>query len=105
MQKKPFLDQPLARWLAALVLLLCGLCLGYIHRDDVLRVAGLEEVATEVSTDPATVCIEQRFAEVDGMIEEGVVGAEQADTFKERAEAMCHATVGNTGAAPPLPQN
>jgi len=106
MQEKVFLDRPLARWLAALVIVLCGLLLAYVHRDDVREVTGvgLEDAVDDQLDDPAASCIEQRFTEIDGMIEEGVVDAEQAGLFKQRAEAMCRATEGD-GGAPPLPVN
>ena len=104
--QKPFLDRPAARLLAVLVILLCGALLAYVHRDDVKSFAGSggEEAAAGTSDDPAAPCIEQRFAEIDGMIEEGVVDAEQAALFKQRAEAMCRATEGGDN-APPLPVN
>jgi hypothetical protein len=104
--KTPFLDRPAARVLAALVILLCGALLAYIHRDDVLPAFGWTEapVAEDSIEDPAAPCIEQRFAEIDGMIDEGVVEAAQAAMFKQRAEAMCRATEGE-GGGPALPAN
>jgi len=104
--QKAFLDRPVARLLAALVVVLCGGVLAYIHRDDVRTLAGVgsEGAVPTASDDPAALCIEQRFTEIDGMIEEGVVGAEQADLFKQRAEAMCRSTEGD-GGGPPLPVN
>ncbi|MEM7041887.1 MAG: hypothetical protein AAF543_03645 [Pseudomonadota bacterium] len=102
-----FLDRPAARVLAALVILLCAALLVYIHRDDVRTLTGADQGqgSGAASDDPAAACIEQRFAEIDGMVEEGVVGDEQAATFKQRAEAMCRATTGDGGSAPPLPVN
>ena len=78
--------------------------LAYVHRDDVSTIAGLKPANPRVdaSNDPAAPCIAQRFAEIDGMIEEGVVGSEQATLFKQRAEAMCRTTEGG-GNNPPLP--
>ena len=104
--QKPFLDRPAARLLAVLVILFCGALLAYVHRDDVKSLAGNagEEEAVGASDDPAAPCIEQRFAEIDGMIEEGVVDAEQAALFRQRAEAMCRATEGSDNASP-LPAN
>jgi hypothetical protein len=104
--KKHFLDRLAARILAALIILLCGTLLTYIHRDDVLLVLGLQEasVADDASTDPASACIEQRFADIGGMVGEGIVKAEQALMFKKRAEAMCRSTEGQGGEAP-LPVN
>lgn len=100
-----FLDRPAARVVAAVVILLCGALLAYIHRDD-LRVAGSSADVDGVSgdaDDPATPCIQQRFAEIDTMVDEGVADSDQAALFKKRAEAMCRATTGDSGQAPPLP--
>jgi hypothetical protein len=104
--KTPFLDRPAARVLAALIILFCGALLAYVHRDDVLPVLGLRDasVARDASNDPAAACIEQRFAEIDGMIDDGIVKTEQAAMFKQRAEAMCRSTEGQ-GGGPPLPIN
>ena len=102
-----FLDRPAARVVAALVILLCAALLAYIHRDDVGTLAGIDppERADTAPDDPAAACIDQRFAEIDGMIADGVVGEEQAAMFRQRAEAMCRATTGDGGSAPPLPVN
>lgn len=99
-----FVDRPAARWLAALVIVLCGALLSYVHRDDLRSLAGFDDAAdqTTSSHDPAAPCIRQRLAEIDGMIEEGVVTGEQAALFKQRAEAMCRATEGE-GDSPALP--
>lgn len=89
-----------------MLLLLCVAFLALLHRDDVRQLAGFhkEVNAAGDAEDPAAPCMEQRFAEVDGMIDEGVIGAEQAAMFKQRAEAMCRATEGG-GGGPPLPVN
>jgi hypothetical protein len=97
--ERAFLDRPAARGLAALVLVLCGALLIYLHRDDLWPADAPEEKASD---DPAAPCIEQRFAEIDAMIADGVVGEGQAALFKRRAEAMCRATEGGDGrGAPP----
>jgi len=100
-----FLDRPAARLLSALVLILCVGLLAFIHRDD-LRVvdrAGEAGSAAGENADPAAACIEQRFAEIDAMVDEGVADGAQATLFKQRAEAMCRATVGDGGQALPPP--
>ena len=104
--QKPFLDRPIARLMSALVLLLCGALLAYVHRGDIESLTGDGRGGMEAgaSDDPAAPCIEQRFAEIDGMIDDGVVNAEQAALFKQRAEAMCRATEGDNN-APSLPVN
>lgn len=100
---RAFLDRPAARLVAALVILLCAGLLAYIHRDDIRRYVGADlDAESDVRGDPAAACIEQRFAEIDGMIDEGVVDPGQADLFRQRAEAMCRATQGD-GTGPPLP--
>lgn len=98
-----FLDGPMARLLAALIIVLCAGLLAYLHREDLGPMLGAEAVddSDGAADDPAAPCIQQRFAEIDAMIEEGVVGAEQAALFKQRAEAMCRTTEG--GGAAPLP--
>ena len=60
--------------------------------------------AEGVSADPAAPCIARRFAEIETMVEEGVVSDDQADLFRQRAEAMCRSTnTEGSGPAPPLP--
>lgn len=100
-----FLDRPAARVLAALVIVLCGTLLAYLHRDDLRTVGAVGKDARnwEASGDPAVPCIAERFAEIDGMVEEGVVDDAQADLFKTRAEAMCRATIGDGEKGPSLP--
>lgn len=94
---RAFLDRPPARVVAALVILLCGGLLAYIHRDDLDAHGRPDDVADDggVTADPAAPCIEQRFAEIDGMIEDGVVDSGKAALFKQRALAMCRATTGD----------
>ena len=100
-----FLDRPAARLIAGLVIILCVALLAYIHRDDwrasdtSIDVGGAEAPPD----DPAKPCIQQRFAEIDAMIDDGVVDDGQAALFRERAEAMCRATMGDGEQIPPLP--
>lgn len=100
--RRAFLDRPAARLLAALVILLCSTLLAYVHRDD-LRAVDPPGDAEGPSADPAAPCIEQRFAEIDAMVEDGVTDDEQAALFKQRALAMCRSTTGDGSQAPPLP--
>lgn len=103
--REAFLDRPVARVLAALVIILCGTLLGYVHRDDVSAISGLkpDDMAAGAPSDPAAPCIGQRFAEIDVMIADGVIGSAQADLFKQRAEAMCRSTEGGGNGPPLLP--
>ena len=93
---RPFLDRPIARGLALLVLLACLTGLAWLERERWL----LAET-TAIADDPAAICFAERAAEIDGMLAEGLIEARQAEAFKSRAEAMCQATA--QGAAPGLP--
>lgn len=99
-----FLDRPAARWLAALVIVLCVALLSFLHRDDLRRFRGADDPSAQerAADDPAAPCIAQRFAEIDGMVADGVVNERQAAAFKQRAEAMCQSTEGG-GSGPPIP--
>jgi len=90
--------------LALFVLVLCAALLGYIHRDDLRSALGYDTAlhGDDVTGDPAASCIQQRFGEIQGMMDEGVIGSEQATAFKQRAEAMCRSTEGHAS-GPPLP--
>lgn len=105
--RQAFLDRPAARALALLVVILCGGLLAFLHRGELFHAGGSsgDERASEgvADADPAAPCITERFADIDGMVEEGVVDSTQASLFKERAEAMCRATTGDGGQAPRLP--
>ncbi|MGI9490045.1 MAG: hypothetical protein ACR2RF_29995 [Geminicoccaceae bacterium] len=100
-----FLDRPAARLLALLVVILCGGLLAYIHRDDLFRAGSFpgDERVEGADADPAAPCIKARFAEIDGMVDEGIVDSTKAALFKERAEAMCRSTTDDGGQALPLP--
>jgi hypothetical protein len=93
---RSFLDRPIARGLALLVLLACLTGLAWLERE-----RWLPAETTAAAEDPAALCFAERAAEIDGMLVEGVIQAQQAEAFKSRAEAMCRATAA--GAAPGLP--
>jgi hypothetical protein len=93
---RPFLDRPIARGLALLVLLACLTGLAWLERE-----RWLPSQTTAMAEDPAALCFAARAAEIDGMRAEGLIAAQQAAAFKSRAEAMCRATA--QGAAPGLP--
>ena len=105
--RRAFLDGPWARLVALAVIGLCILLVLTYHRQDPALLGadgpqGLGEGAEAAQADPAAACITQRFAEIDTMISDGVVGGDQAALFKQRAEAMCRATT-REGAAPVPP--
>jgi hypothetical protein len=93
------LDRPAARLVAFGVVALVIATLGYIHWDDVFPV----EAGTAAANDPAAPCIAQRTADIEAMRAESTISAEQASLFKTRAEALCRAQAGQTGAPPSIP--
>ena len=93
---RPFLDRPLARGLALLVLLACLTGLAWLERE-----RWLPSETSAAAEDPVALCFAARAAEIDGMLAEGLIAAQQADAFKARAEAMCRATAER--GAPGLP--
>ncbi len=85
-----------------IVLLLCAASLAYLHRNDLFPKP--DDVAATADDDPAELCIEERFADIDAMVTDGTIEDTQADLFRQRAEAMCRNTVGgNSSSAPSLP--
>ena len=98
--KPAFLDRPAARLVAASVFVLCCALLAYLHRDDWQAgdgVVGAGVAGEGQGSDPAAACIEQRFSEIDAMIEDGVADEAQAALFKQRAQAMCRSTTDDGG--------
>ncbi len=100
--QRPFLDRPAARGVALTVILLCGACLAYLHRDDLFPTP---KDAAPDDGDPAAACIEERFAGIDGMVTDGTIKISEAELFKQRAEAMCRDTQGGGVQTPPLPSS
>jgi hypothetical protein len=89
-RREQFLDRPVARLLALAVVLLCVALLGWLHRADLFPTA----FAPETADDPFARCFAERAAEIDGMVDEGLIDQERAALFKTRAEAMCRAETG-----------
>ena len=98
-QNTAFLDRPAARGVAALVLLLVAASLGWIHSDDLFP----PEQAAVPADDPVALCVAQRSADIDKMLADGVIQADQATLFKGRAEALCQAQEGQGAGPPPVP--
>lgn len=95
---RPFLDRPIARALALLVLLACLAGLAWLERE-----RWLASETTAAAEDPAARCLAERAAEIDRMLAEGLIAAPQAELFKSRAEAMCRATAEGAGPSLPAP--
>ena len=92
------LDGKAARAVAFLVFLGCAALLGWIHRDDLWP----GEDADVARDDPAAGCIAERTADIERMVDEGLIERAQAELFTERAVGMCRDQAGG-GAAPPRP--
>jgi hypothetical protein len=85
-----FLDRPVARLVALGVALLCVAALAWLHRADLFP----EAFAPQSADDPFARCFAGRAAEIDGMLNEGLIDQPRAELFKSRAEAMCRAETG-----------
>jgi hypothetical protein len=98
--RRPFLDRPIARVLAAVVLLGCVATLGYLERERLWQTAADGAAAN----DPFTRCFAERVAQIDRMQDDNLIEPAQAELFKGRAEAMCRAEAqGRDNAVPALP--
>lgn len=86
--RRPFLDRPIARVLAAVVVLGCIAALVYLERERLWQVAD-----QSAADDPFARCFAERAAAIDKMVAEDVIEEAQSELFKSRAEAMCRATV------------
>ena len=95
---RSFLDRPIARGIALLVLLACLAGLAWIERE-----RWLPSESSAAADDPVALCFAERAADVDRMLAEGLIEAQQADAFKSRAEAMCRATAAGAGSGLPAP--
>lgn len=98
MRSRSFLDGAPARVVALLVFVGCAGALAWLHREDLFPP---EEEAAAVD-EPFARCLAERRADVVRMQEEGLIDAERAALFTQRAEAMCAAEAGG-GGPPPLP--
>lgn len=101
---RSWLDGPSARVVALLVAAAAGAILGYLHRHDLFptaRKVSLEELAFKQ-------CVGPRLADIDEMVRQKIITADQETLFRERAEALCRAQTAPAGAPPPtglpLPQ-
>ncbi len=99
-QEVSFLDRPVARLCAVGVALLMMAALAFMHRDDLFP----PEQAAADPNDPVALCFAERAKDIDGLLSEGTINAQQAELFKNRAEALCQAQVGGGSGPPPMPQ-
>jgi hypothetical protein len=85
-RQRPFLDRPAARLAALGVFALCAGALAYLHRDDLF--------GGTAPSDPKALalaaCLAERGAEIDKMVNEGLVRESQAKIFRDRARGMCN---------------
>jgi hypothetical protein len=94
------LDRPAARLVALGVVALVMATLGYIHWDDIFP----GEAGAVAANDPDAPCIARRTADIEALRAEGTISAEQASLFTARAEALCRAQAGRSGAPPSRPR-
>jgi hypothetical protein len=85
----PFLDRPIARWVALCCAAVSIALLLFIHRNDLFPGP---EAASPADT-AFLACVSERHGQIDEMLRDGVVSDSRATLFKTRAEALCRATV------------
>ena len=90
-----FLDTVAARILALVIFLVCVGALVWLNREAWLGIAPEMSAAEQALAQ----CMAERSGDVDRMLEEGVIGEDQAELFRSRAEAMCVTMAGGAGAA------
>jgi len=95
-----FLDRPTARLCAVGVALLMAAALAFMHRDDLLP----PDPAAVSADDPVARCLAERAIDIDKMVADGTVTAQQAELFKSRAEALCQSQQGGGNNAVPPPR-
>ncbi len=83
----PFLDRPIARWLAVLCFLLSVGVLAFMHRNDLLGRASQAPAGDDLLAQ----CVAARGAQVEQMLKEGLVSQEQADRVRNQLEPVCRA--------------
>ena len=93
-----FLDRPAARALAALVFVAAAGFLTYYERDRLF--GGGPADVTAAADDPFVQCFAERAAQIDQMVADKTISADQAAQFKGRAEAMCRAQTKGAGGPP-----
>lgn len=93
-----FIDGWGARMIAFLVIISCTASLAYLHRKDLWP----DPVADIADSNPQLAsCFEDRFAAVEKMRADGVIGDDQYAVFRARAEAFCQQQFGEANVLPP----
>ena len=92
------LDGPIARIAAIGVIVVVAGVLGAIHWEDFFP----PPQAQTAADDPVALCFAERAKDIDNMLAEGLIDESRSELFKQRAAAMCEATVGG-GSGPPAP--
>jgi hypothetical protein len=96
-----FLDTVAARVIALVIFLVCVGALVWLNRESWLGIGPEMSAADQALAR----CIAERSGDVDRMLEEGMIGEDQAELFRSRAEAMCVAMAGGgTEPGQPPPQ-
>ena len=93
------LDRRGARVVALGVFLAAAALLAWIHRADLLP----PEPVAVAADDPVQLCLAERLAGINQMAADGVINAQQAELFGQRAAALCEhqpGTASGTSAVP-----
>ncbi|HLS68406.1 MAG TPA: hypothetical protein VK035_03615 [Kiloniellales bacterium] len=97
-----FLDGPYPRVMAGVVLVLVCVALLMLHWEDLFP----PEEAVVAGDDPLSLCIAERTAEIDAMLEENPQMSSRRETMLARVAPMCADMVGEgAGGPPPLPDH
>jgi len=98
--RRAFLDSIFARLIALVIAVSCGFLLFVVNQDDAVVVASQSELGASV----AAQCYAERAAQIDQMLDEGMISEHQAMLFKRREEARCATQAARRGApGPALP--
>jgi len=100
-ERRSALDGPAARAVAVLIALAGIAFLGWMHREDLFP-ADPEAASADPRRAAFNACYQPQAARIDKDLASGQLNAEQADLFKNRAEAFCadRAKKGGNAAVP-----
>ena len=99
------LDGLAARLVALAVLILAAAVIVWLNREVLFptMMSGAGTSVPAAADSPAALCLEERAAGIQDMLDDGTIDEGQAALFTSRAEALCEAQHGS-GGGPPLPQ-